>query len=73
VAKFWMILVLTGTVLVISCTDPNAPINRVPPLPQMDAFFRSLRTGAGPPPAAVLRQPDYVNAQSGYAPAYPPY
>ncbi|MEA2729392.1 MAG: hypothetical protein QOF70_3867 [Acetobacteraceae bacterium] len=51
-------------------SDPNAPVNQMFPIRQMDHFFRSL---SGPPtPAAAPASPDYAR-KPGYAPAYPPY
>lgn len=48
------------------CTaDPNAPVNQMFPIKQMDDFFRPI-TGSPAPAPAYTREP-------GYAPAYPPY
>ena len=58
-------LIIVGLSLAGCTSDPNAPINRTPPIRQMDSFFNSLSA----PPAAT---PDYTH-QPGYAPAYPPY
>ena len=57
-------LMITGLVLAGCTSDPNAPVNQIFPIHQMDQFFGSL---SGPPAA-----PDYTH-QPGYAPAYPPY
>ena len=60
------ILLVVPLLLFVSCTsDPNAPINQVFPIRQMDNFFRPF-TGSPAPAPAYTRHP-------GYAPAYPPY
>jgi hypothetical protein len=64
-----MLLILCLTVA--ACTsDPDAPVNQITPIRQMDRFFNSM---SGPPaPPNYGRQPDYEH-QPGYAPAYPAY
>jgi hypothetical protein len=64
-----MLLILCLTVA--ACTaDPDAPVNQITPIRQMDRFFNSM---SGPPaPPDYGHQPDYEH-QPGYAPAYPAY
>jgi hypothetical protein len=54
------------TLVLAGCTaDPDAPVNQVFPIKQMDDFFRPF-TGSPAPTPHYMREP-------GYAPAYPPY
>lgn len=56
-----------GAILLISgCSaDPDAPVNQLFPIKQMDDFFRPY-TGSPAPRTEAVHPP-------GYAPAYPPY
>ncbi|HVY17999.1 MAG TPA: hypothetical protein VHB27_22465 [Rhodopila sp.] len=59
-------LLLTGLVLLGGCTsDPNAPVNQVWPVPQLDRAF-------GDPHPPSYTQP-LVARRPGYLPAYPRY
>ena len=59
-------LLVAGAALCACTSDPNAAVNQMPPIQQMDQFFNSLspQRAAGPQ--------DYTHVP-GYAPAYPPY
>ena len=60
---------LACAALLAGCTsDPNAPVNQVFPIPQLDAAFGEPHA---PPPAASAGL-DYTH-HPGYLPAYPPY
>lgn len=68
------LLLASAASTLFGCTsDPNAPINQVFPIPQMDAFFRSLQPP--PPNPKPVPQADAAGGTfgRGYAPAYPPY
>jgi hypothetical protein len=68
--RYWRRCLLILGLSVAGCTsDPNAPINQVFPIRQMDAFFNALPPASPPPPPPP---PDYTH-RPGYAPAYPPY
>ena len=70
-AKFMLFMAVAT---VVGCSsDPDSTLNRIPPIPQLDAFFRSLRTGAPAASASYDNRPAVAVTQPGYAPAYPPY
>jgi hypothetical protein len=69
--QYQIVSVMIVSLCVAGCSsDPNAQVNQMFPIRQMDHFFRSL---SGPPASTAAGvSPDYTR-KPGYAPAYPPY
>ncbi len=68
-----------ASILLAGCTsDPDAAVNQIYPIRQLDTFFNSFDARqprldySQQPPSSVQQLPDYTH-QPGYAPAYPPY